>query len=60
MQPGRNAAGVLKLELQAIGLPLKGISYHWIPRSAASPNNPPVYTENGFRGLLGISRRTAY
>jgi Ca2+-binding RTX toxin-like protein len=60
MQPGRSTAGVPKLELQAIGLPLKGISYSWTPRSAAGPDNPPVYTENGFRVLLGIAARTAY
>jgi hypothetical protein len=60
MQPGKNAAGVPKLELQAIGLPFKGIVYRWGPTSVASPANPRVFTENGCRALLGIARRTAY
>ena len=60
MQPGKNAAGVPKLELQAIGLPFKGIAYRWNPAAAASAANPRVFTENGCRALLGIARRTAY
>jgi len=60
MQPGKRAAGVLKLELQAIGLHFKGIAYRWTPKAAASPNNPRVFTENGFRALLGIAPRTGY
>jgi len=60
MQPGRNAAGVQKLELQAIGLKFKGIAYRWTPAAAAGPANPVVFTENGCRALLGIARRTAY
>jgi len=60
MQPGKNAAGLLKLEFQAIGLPFKGIAFRWTAESAASSNNPRVFTENGFRALLGLAPRTAY
>jgi hypothetical protein len=60
MQPGKNAFGVPKLELQAIGLPLKGIPFRWDPTAPASAGNPRVFTENGFRALLGSARRTAY
>jgi Ca2+-binding RTX toxin-like protein len=45
LAPGVDAAGVPNLELQAIGL------------SAA---NPPQFTENGFRELLGQPDRTHY
>jgi len=60
LQPRKDATGVLRLELQAIGLPFKGIAFRWTPRAAVSPNNPQVFTENGFRALLGIAPRTAY
>ena len=60
LQPRKDATGVLRLELQAIGLPFKGIAFRWTPRAAVSPNNPRVFTENGFRALLGIAPRTAY
>ena len=60
MQPGKNASGVLKLELQDIGLPFKGIAFRWTATAAASPDNPKVFTENGFRALLGLVPRTAY
>ena len=60
MQPGKNAAHVLRLELQDIGLPSNGIAFRWTAKAAASPNNPRVFTENGFRALLGIAPRTAY
>jgi Ca2+-binding RTX toxin-like protein len=60
MQPGQNASGVSKLELQAIGLPFKGIAFRWTPQAAARPNNPRIFTENGFRDLLGLVPRTAY
>jgi hypothetical protein len=60
MQPGKDARSVYKLELQAIGLPLNGIDFRWTSKADASPDNPKVYTENGFRALLGIDERTAY
>ncbi len=60
MQPGKSVTGVQKLELQAIGLPLKGIAFRWSPQAPAGAANPAVFTENGFRALLGIARRTAY
>ena len=60
MQPGRNAAGAAKLELQAIGLSFKGIAFRWSPRSPARTANPAVFTENGMRALLGLPRRTSY
>jgi Ca2+-binding RTX toxin-like protein len=60
MQPRRSTDGVLGLELQAIGLPFDGIAFRWTARAAASPNNPRVFTENGFRDLLGLASRTAY
>jgi Ca2+-binding RTX toxin-like protein len=60
MQPGKTAAGVLKLELQAVGLPSKGIAFRWTTGTTASAANPTVFTENGLRALLGIARRTAY
>ena len=60
MQPGRNAAGVPKLELQAIGLSFNGIAFRWNPAAAVSAANPRVFTENGCRALLGIVRRTTY
>ena len=60
MQPGKNAAGVPKLELQAIGLPFKGIAFRWNPAAMASAANPRMFTENGLRSLLGAARRTAY
>ena len=60
MQPGKNATGVSRLELQAIGLPFKGIAFRWTATAAASPKNPRVFTENGFRALLGLVPRAAY
>ena len=60
MQPGKNALGVYKLELQAIGLAFDGIDFRWTPKANANPDDPKVYTENGFRALLGIEERTAY
>ena len=60
MQPGRSSAGVAKLELQAIGLPFKGIAFRWSPRTPARTANPAVFTENGMRALLGLPRRTSY
>lgn len=60
MQPGKSAAGVPKLELQAVGLPFKGIAFRWTAGTPASSANPRVFTENGLRALLGIARRTAY
>jgi Ca2+-binding RTX toxin-like protein len=60
MQRGKSTSGVLRLELQAIGLPFKGIAFRWTAAAAASPDNPKVFTENGFRALLGLAPRTAY
>ena len=40
MQPGKSAAGVLKLELQAIGLPFKGIAFRWSPQDAGERRQP--------------------
>jgi Effector protein/RTX calcium-binding nonapeptide repeat (4 copies) len=60
MQPGKTASGVLKLEYQAVGLPFKGIPFRWSPTAPLDLGNPPVFTENGLRSLLGIARRTAY
>jgi hypothetical protein len=60
MQPGKSAAAVLKLELQAVGLPFKGIAFRWTAGTPASSANPTVFTENGLRALLGIARRTTY
>ena len=60
MQPGEDASGVYNLEYQAIGLPFNGIDFRWTSKADPSPDNPKVYTENGFRALLGIDERTAY
>ena len=60
LQPGKNATGTPKLELQAIGLPFKGIAFRWTAAAAASSHNPRVFTENGFRALLGLALRTGY
>ena len=60
LQPGTTTSGVPKLELQAIGLPFKGVAFRFGPGSPLSSGNPRYLTENGLRALLGLPARTAY
>lgn len=62
LQPGTTAAGVPKLELQAIGLPFEGISWDHDGRSSTSrqPGNVRAFTENGLRSFLRLKLRSRY
>ncbi len=61
MQPGQTD-GVPNLELQAIGLPFDGIPWDndWNPATPDRAGNMTMFTENGFRALLGLPRRTQF
>jgi hypothetical protein len=62
LQPGTTAAGVPKLELQAIGLPFEGILWDHDGRSSTSrqPGNLRAFTENGLRVFLRLELRSRY
>jgi Ca2+-binding RTX toxin-like protein len=62
LQPRRTAAGVPKLELQAIGLPFAGIPWDHDGKASTPrrPGNLRAFTENGFRSFLGLAERTRY
>ena len=61
IQPGQTD-GVANLELQAIGLPFVGIAWDndGDPATPTRAGNLPVFTENGFRALLGLTQRPLY
>ena len=62
MQPGATTGGVELVELQAIGLTFTGIAWDndGKPATPPRPGNIRAFTENGFRALLVLPRRTSY
>ncbi len=60
LQPNASPTGVANLELQAIGLPFRGIAFRFRPSAPLTAKNPAYLTENRFRALLGLASRTSY
>jgi Ca2+-binding RTX toxin-like protein len=61
-QRGLGPYGVYNFEYQTIGLSFDGIPFDNDnnPKTPASEDNLPVYTENGLRSFLHLARRTFY